>query len=301
MASALHALMAAAAATAAEGPLDAGRKILEHVGDGERWMPGVWWSPTKTVLFMSLAAVFVVVAVVRAARGYDADGAPRTRLAQMLDPFAEHFHRQVALPFAGQRWAGKVTPLLLSFFFFILTCNLMGLAPLSDVLGLILSPFGRDGVLYRAVVEGGSTPTGNFNVTLGLAVVAFFAIIGFGVAQHGLVGHFSHLAPKSAPFLVRWLLLLPIETLSMFVKPFALTMRLAANMLAGHMGLLALLMLPLILRDQGIASAICLGAGLPVVALAIGIMLLEIIVAFVQAYVFALLSGVFIGMAIHSH
>lgn len=285
---------------AAAPPFDAGQKILEHVGDGERWIAGAWWSPTKTVLFLVLDALFVAVLVLRAARGYDADGAPRTRLAQMLDPFVEHFHRRVALPFAGEKWAPKVTPLLLSFFFFILTCNLMGLVPLSDVLGLILSPFGH-GPLYTRVVEGGSTPTGNFNVTAGLALVTFVAVTGFGIAQHGVVGHFAHLAPKNTPFPVRWLLLLPIETLSMFVKPFALTMRLAANMLAGHMGLLALLMLPLILKSQGIATAISLGAGIPVVALAVGIMLLEIIVAFVQAYVFALLSGVFIGMAIHAH
>ena len=92
---------------------------------------------------------------------------------------------------------------------------------------------------------------------------------------------------------IRFLLLVPIEILSMLVKPFALTMRLAGNMTAGHIGLLALLLMPMIIHHVAV--------GVPSVLLAIGISLLEIIVCFVQAYVFALLTGVFIGMALHPH
>ncbi len=285
--------MTAMIALLAEADFNAGEKILEHVSDGAQWFPGMWWSPTKAVLWMGLSALIVVLGILRAVKGYDANGVPTTRWSQMLDPFIEHFYRDIALPFTGHKFAGKVAPLLLSFFFFILTCNLLGLTPLSEILGFAATPLGHDSFVMRNIVEGSATPTGNFNVTVSLAVITFFAIIVFGVMKHGLIGHFSHLAPKGVPFVVRWFLLLPIETLSMFVKPFALTMRLAANMTAGHMGLLALLMMIFLLKSVLV--------GIPVVALAVGIMMLEIIVCFVQAYVFALLSGVFIGMAIHSH
>lgn len=286
----------------AAGSFDPGRTVIEHVADTPGFIAGAWWSPTKAVLWMAIAALLVIVGVLRAARGYDENGVPRTRWAQMLDPFVQHFHNDVAVAFSGPKYAKRITPLLLTFFFFILTMNLLGLVPLADVVGLITTATGRhDSFLARFVAHGSSTPSGNFNVTMTLAAVTFVAIIVFGVMKHGLIGHFSHLAPKGVPFVVRWFLLLPIETLSMFVKPFALTMRLAANMTAGHMGLLALMLMPAILGQLGMGSAIALGSGLPVVLLATGIMLLEIIVCFVQAYVFALLSGVFIGMAIHAH
>ncbi|MBP7148287.1 MAG: F0F1 ATP synthase subunit A [Acidobacteria bacterium] len=268
--------------------------ILSHVGDSAPWIEGAWWSPTKAVLFMVVAALVVFIGVLRAVRGYDADGVPRTRWSQMLDPFVEHFYRDIALPHAGERFAPKVAPLLLNFFFFILTCNLLGLVPISEVMGVALGPLvGHESFLYQKVIEGGSTPTSNFNITATLASITFFAIILFGIAKHGVVGHFAHLAPKGVPFPIRWFLLLPIEIISTLVKPFALTMRLAANMTAGHLGILGLLAIVFILQSVLV--------GVPVVGLAVAIMLLEIIVAFVQAYVFALLSGVFIGMAIHSH
>lgn len=294
--------MLTAVLAAGAGGFDPGRTILEHVADTPGFIEGAWWSPTKAVLWMALAALLVALLVLRAARGYDANGVPRTRLAQMIDPFVEHFYRDVALAFAGPKFAARVAPLLLTFFFFILVMNLLGLVPLADLAGLGAKAVGaEDGFVAHSIAHGSSTPTGNFNVTMTLAAVTFVAIIIFGVAKHGLVGHFAHLAPKGVPFPVRWFLLLPIETLSMFVRPFALTMRLAANMTAGHMGLVALLLMPAILHKLEMANAVSFGAAIPVVALSLGIMLLEIIVCFVQAYVFALLSGVFIGMAIHAH
>lgn len=283
------------------GTLDAGRTIIEHVADSHPWFD-VWWSPSKAVLWMAISAVLVIIGVLRAARGYDENGVPRTRWAQMLDPFVEHFYRDVAVPFAGASYARKVAPLLLTFFFFILTCNLFGLLPVADALGWALGGFfDEHSVFMSGIVHGSSTPTGNFNVTASLAAITFVAIIVFGSMKHGVIGHFSHLFPKGVPWVIRFFLLGPIEFLSMFVRPFALTMRLAANMTAGHMGLLALILMPAILKNIGMAEAISFGAGLPVVLLALGITLLEIIVCFVQAYVFALLSGVFIGMAIHTH
>jgi F-type H+-transporting ATPase subunit a len=288
MASGLPAALIAASAET----FDPGAVILHHVADSPTW--DLYLS--KAVLLMALSALLVTLGVIFAARGYDDFGVPRSRWAQMIDPFIQHFYEDVALQYVGGKWARKVAPLLMTFFFFILTCNLLGLVPVSELIGLGSwlaqgMPEGYHGPFF---IEGAATATGNFNVTASLAVITFVAIIIFGVLQHGVAGHFAHLAgPKDAPALVRVLLLIPIETLSMFVKPFALTMRLAANMTAGHMGILALVAIVFILESAAV--------GIPVVLLATAIMLLEIIVCFVQAYVFALLSGVFIGMAVSSH
>jgi F-type H+-transporting ATPase subunit a len=267
---------------------DAGTHIIEHVTDHAiAWgLPGF----SKAVFLMMIAFVLVLLGVWRAVRGYDENGVPCTRWAQMIDPFVEHFYRDVAVRFSGEEWAPKVAPLLLNFFFFILTLNLLGLVPISDTLGLSSTLLGAE---TPDVVDGQATATGNYSVTSGLAVITFVAIFVFGVARNGLMGHLGTFAPHGHPFLVRWFLLLPIEILSALVKPFALTMRLAANMTAGHMGIIALLGLIFILKNAFV--------GIPVVLLALGLMLLEIIVSFVQAYVFALLSGVFIGMALHPH
>lgn len=272
------------------GAYDTGAVIMHHVSDSDWGVFGL----TKAVLLMVLAAILVLFGVARAVRGYDEQGVPATRWAQMLDPFVEHFYRDVAVAHVGEKWAPRVTPLLLNFFFFILTCNLLGLLPLWDLVGFVARPLlGHDHFFVTKVVEGSSTATGNVWVTMALAAVTFFAIIVYGARAHGFAGHFAHLAPPGVIWPVRFLLLVPIETLSMFVKPFALTMRLAANMTAGHMGILAILSLPFILHSVAV--------GVPSTLLAVGIMMLEIIVCFVQAYVFALLSGVFIGMALHPH
>jgi F-type H+-transporting ATPase subunit a len=145
--------------------------------------------------------------------------------------------------------------------------------------------------LFDLVPGGSSTVTGNFNVTAGLATITFFAIIIAGTMKHGFFGYWKSMIPGGVPGPVL-LILIPIEILGMFVRPFALTMRLGANMTAGHIGMLAIFALPIILAAApvGIAS----------ILLNIGIYFLEMIVSFVQAYVFTLLSSVFIGMAIHA-
>ncbi|UCF69413.1 MAG: F0F1 ATP synthase subunit A [Acidobacteriota bacterium] len=266
---------------------NAGELIIHHVSDSHDWGFGL----SKAVLMMAIAGLLMLLVALRAVKGYDENGVPTTRLAQMIDPFIVHFYRDIALPYVGKKWAPRVTPLLLNFFFFILFCNLLGLLPLSDLAGLVghyttgHEPF---------FVEGAATATGNFNVTATLAVITFVSIQVLGVIQNGLGAHLAHfMGPPSAPWAVRVLLLIPIEIISAFVKPFALTMRLAANMTAGHMALLALLSIPFLLKSVWV--------GAPVVLIALAITMLEIIVCFVQAYVFALLSGVFIGMAVHSH
>lgn len=278
-------------AAAATEPFNAGEIIIHHVANSETWALGT----SKAVLMMGLAAVLVAIGMLLAARGYDADGVPATRWAQMVDPFVQHFYRDIALQYVGRKWARTVTPLLLNFFFFILFCNLLGLVPLSEIAALVGHLVTGEEPFFA---KGAATATGNFNVTMSLAAITFVAIHAFGITQQGLAKHFGHLlGPPGVPALMRPLLFV-IEVLSMFVKPFALTMRLAANMTAGHMALLALISIPFILKKISAAVALASGFG-AVVPLAVGISLLEIIVCFVQAYVFALLTGVFIGLAVH--
>ena len=151
------------------------------------------------------------------------------------------------------------------------------------------------------LTHGGVTATGNFNVTAGLATVTFFAIIIAGIRAHGFVKHWKNMVPHGLPIPI-YFLLIPIEIMGMFVRPFALTMRLAANMTGGHIAILAILSFVFIFTDL-FGSALA-GVGVGVVLslpLAVGISGLEIIVILVQAYVFTLLTAVFIGMAIHAH
>jgi len=150
------------------------------------------------------------------------------------------------------------------------------------------------------VTHGGTTATANFNVTAALAMVTFFAIIIAGTKAHGFVKHWKNLVPGGvSPALA--IALIPIEILGMLVRPFALTMRLAANMTGGHIAILAILSFVFIFTQMA-GSAVGMGVGLVFsVPLAVGISALEIIVVLVQAYVFTVLTAVFIGMAIHAH
>ena len=125
-------------------------------------------------------------------------------------------------------------------------------------------------------------------------------IITAGTMAHGFVKHWMNLVPPGMAWPL-YIILIPIEIISMFVKPFALTMRLAANMTGGHIAILALLSFVFTFgKLLGPLAGIGVGAGFSV-PLATALMGLELIVVLVQAYVFTLLTAVFIGMAIHAH
>ena len=170
----------------------------------------------------------------------------------------------------------------MTFFVFILTCNLLGLIPFFEYI--------------KIGGGGGSTPTGNFGVTLGLATITFFAIIIAGVKKHGFIGHWKNMVPSGVPAPVL-IILIPIEIIGMFVKPFALIMRLGANMTAGHIGMIAIFALPIILGNgvnayfdpsASLSYSAGIFAGIIAILLNTAIYGLEIIVSLVQAYVFAL-------------
>ena len=155
--------------------------------------------------------------------------------------------------------------------------------------------------LVKGILHGGATATANFNVTAGLALITFVSIMIAGTKKHGFVQHWKNLVPPGLATPV-YFLLVPLEFIGMLVRPFALTMRLAANMAGGHIAILAILSFVFIFTEMFASSAAGMGIGFGFsLPLAVAISGLELIVILVQAYVFTLLSAVFIGMAIHAH
>ncbi|MBI4230576.1 MAG: F0F1 ATP synthase subunit A [Planctomycetes bacterium] len=157
-------------------------------------------------------------------------------------------------------------PFLLTTFFFILFSNLLGLVP------------------------GGRTCTGNFGVTLGLAIVVFTYGVFHGMRAQGVGHYLKNLAPAGVPVFILPILY-PIEILGLFIKHGVLAVRLFANMVAGHMVIGIILALPKLLGIQVVS--------VPAYAVASGIMFLELFVAFLQAYVFTMLASLFLGAAVH--
>ena len=296
---------------AAEKGFNAGETIIEHVANSSHEHPlihlpplfGIDMSVTKHVLMLWIVAVLVFTIVTMAVRRYlRQDRLVPSGFMTALEIGVEYVRDEIVRPNVGNKHVNGWTPLLLSIFFFILTANLIGLFPVFDALALLnhtVLHMPEDSFLTR-VTHGGITATGNFNVTAALATITFFSIIIAGTRAHGFVQHWKNLVPHGVPL---WLypLLVPLEVIGMFVRPFALTMRLAANMTGGHIALLAIMSFVFIFAElYGRAVGVGIGAVI-VVPLAVLISGLEMIVILVQAYVFTLLSAVFIGMAIHAH
>jgi F-type H+-transporting ATPase subunit a len=299
------------APAAADGTFNAGQVIIDHVSNSSLEHPlihlpliaGIDLSVTKHVLMVWIVAATLFVVITLAVRRYLKQGATQPSGFMTVIEFVVEFVRDTIVePSVGRKWVTAYTPLLLTFFLFIFGANVIGLIPIFDVLALInhtvLHP-PADSFLAQ-VTHGGVTATGNFNVTAALATISFFAIIVAGVRAHGFVKHWLNMVPHGVPVPVMFILI-PIEIMGMFVRPFALTVRLAANMSGGHIAILAILSFVFIFQDLfGAAAAMGVGA-LATVLLAVPISGLEIIVVLVQAYVFTLLTAVFIGMAIHAH
>jgi F-type H+-transporting ATPase subunit a len=221
----------------------------------------------------------------------------------LLEVVVEFVRDSIAQPNVGSKWVRTWTPMLLTLFLFILAANLVGLIPVFDVIALVnhtVLHLPEDSFLTK-ITHGGTTATGNFNVTAALATITFLAIIVAGTRAHGFIKHWKNMVPTGLPFPI-YFLLIPIEIMGMLVRPFALTMRLAANMTGGHIAILAILSFVFIFAEMFGHAIAGVGVGVALaLPLAVGISGLEIIVILVQAYVFTLLTAVFIGMAIHAH
>lgn len=231
--------------------------------------------PTKHVVFMLLAAALCLLVMVGTARAHarasEARGHP-TGMAAGLESVVLYLRNEVFLPSLGPHGDAYV-PFVLTLFFFILFMNLMGLVPY------------------------GSTPTGNVSVTATLALCAFIATETAGMKAQGL-GYVKTIVywPSDMPVAMKLpltLVMTPVEIIGKFTKPFALTIRLFANMIAGHVIVLAMIGLVFTFGSWFIAPA--------PIAMAIGIMILEVLVSFIQAFIFALLASVFIGQIRAAH
>jgi F-type H+-transporting ATPase subunit a len=254
----------------AHGPAEI---LMHHVSD-EPWAGiavGALRLPfSKHVLFIMIAGAAVLV-LLRLAIGSYRHGKLPTGPAALVETILVFIRDEIAEKNIGHD-GRKFTPLLASFFFFILFAALIGLTPFS------------------------ATPTGNVSVTVALALISFVAAQWAGISKYGVVHHYMGMIPPGLPkFLVP--IMIPVEILGMFARPFALTVRLFANMLAGHMVITTLLLLiPIMARVHTMA-----GVAMTPVSLALGlfIMFLEVLVAFLQAFIFTLLSAIFIGMSAH--
>jgi F-type H+-transporting ATPase subunit a len=302
-------------AAAAEGhaeKFNAGETIIHHVANSPLDDPlihlptiaGINFSVTKHVFMLWLVAATVFVVVTWVVRRYlKQERLIPSGFMNALEAVVEFVRDDIAQPNVGKKWVNTWTPLILTFFLFILCANAIGLIPIFDLLGLLdhfVLHTGEHSFLKR-LLHGGPTATANFNVTAALATITFGAIIVAGSKAHGFFTHWMNLVPPGLAWPI-YILLIPIEVMGMFVRPFALTMRLAANMTGGHIAILAILSFVFLFTEMFGRAIAGISVGLLVsVPLAVGISGLEIIVVLVQAYVFTLLTAVFIGMAIHVH
>jgi F-type H+-transporting ATPase subunit a len=233
-------------------------------------------SPTKHTVYLLLAAAIVGLVFVtsgRTVRRAQEGGRPAKGFAGSMEAMALFIRQEVVLPNVGHH-GEHFAPFLLTVFFFILTMNLLGLLP------------------------WGATATGNIAVTGALALIAFVVIEVAGMRALGLKGYLGTIffVPHGIPGWMKLPMLLimtPIEIIGKLAKPFALAVRLFANMTAGHVLVLALIGLTFLFESY----AVGIGASL----LATGVMLLELFVAFLQAFVFTLLTSVFIGLMRAEH
>ena len=297
------------AEAAAEG-FNAGEVIIEHVANTGLDHPlihlptvaGIDFSVTKHVFMLWVVAALVFLVITTTIRRYlKQDRLVPSGFMNALESIVEFLRDSVVQPNVGDRWAHTWAPLILTLFVFILCANVIGMVPIFEAMSLIdhWVLHSSEESFFYGLLHGGATATANFNVTAALATISFGAIIVAGSKAHGFVQHWKNLAPPGSPALA--IFLIPIEILGMLVRPFALTMRLAANMTGGHIAILTILSFVFIFTDMA-GPAVGMGIGLAFsVPLAVGISALELIVILVQAYVFTLLSAVFIGMAIHAH
>jgi F-type H+-transporting ATPase subunit a len=222
-------------------------------------------TPTKHTVMLWLAAALVTLVILLAAR-------KRSLVPRGLYNFIEllvQFVRDIAVSNIGKKDADRFVPYLCSAFFFILFANLLGLVPFM------------------------ATATANISVTVAFALFTFAVTQYAAIRSQGIGGYLKHLTggvPASLAWL--WPIMIPVEFLGLFTKPFALTVRLFANMVAGHFVILALL---------GLIFSISAWVAPVSVALALAIFMLELFVAFVQAYIFTMLSALFIGAGLVHH
>ena len=232
------------------------------------------FSVTRHLVFIfagiALLALVLIPMAGKYKRGVGRTSAPRGTLQNMLETLVIYVRDEIARPNLGKK-TDRYLPYLLSLFFFILICNLLGLLP------------------------WGATATSNITVTAVLAVFTFLVTQFAGTKDYWL----HILWPPGIPAYVK-VILVPIEIIGLFTKPFALAVRLFANMIAGHLVILNLIGLIFVIGGA-FGTVAGFGTAIPAMLLTVFIYGLELLVVFIQAYVFTVLSALFIGMASAEH
>lgn len=234
---------------------------------------------TKFMVLEVIAALLMLLIFVPLAWRIRHGGRPRGRFWNLFEAMLVFLRDEVARPAIGHKDADRFLPFLWNIFFFVLFCNLLGILPWAG------------------------SPTGALPVTGALALMTFAAVLATGMMKHGVVGFWTGMVPHMdlplplAIFLKPMLLV--IEVAGLVIRHSVLAVRLLANMFAGH------LVLAVIVAFIGATAntMILLWLGVTIGSLAgcVALSLLELFVAFLQAYIFAFLSALFIGMAVHQH
>jgi F-type H+-transporting ATPase subunit a len=232
------------------------------------------FSITKSVFGMLFIIVLMLIIFRSVSAKYKNGGATKapSGLQNAIEPFILFVRDEVAVPSIGKKKAGRYMPFLLTVFFFIWLCNMLGLIPFL----------------------GGFNITGTLSITLVLAALVFL-ITSFSGNGH----YWGHIFwPPGIPFGIK-LILVPIEVLSIFIKPTVLMIRLTANITAGHIIILAFVGLVLLFGQTSAVAGY--GVGVGAVIFMIFMFFIELLVAFLQAYVFTLLAALYFGDATQEH
>lgn len=245
-------------------------KIIEVDEHGEMVEAGMPldFSITKNVFMMMLSVIVLLWVFLSLARSYKKMGISEPRgLQGFIEPVILFIEEDVAIPNIGEERYLRYMPYLLTVFFFILLNNLMGLIPFF--------PFGAN-------------VTGNIAVTFVLATLTFLI-----TTLSGNKGYWQHIF--NTPGVPVWLapIMIPVEIIGMFTKPFALMIRLFANITAGHIIVLSLISMIFIFKSMFMS--------VPSLVMVLFMDCIELLVAFLQAYIFTLLSALFIGLAMPEH
>jgi F-type H+-transporting ATPase subunit a len=254
------------------------------------------WSPiilSNQIAAQIIAAILLMILIPRFARlrntGNNVEDLTPKGMTNFFETICNYLRNTVVRPALGEH-TDRFTPFIWSVFFYVLFCNLMGLLPLEPLTRPIVQaifPHAHHGI--------GGSATGNIWVTGTLAVCTLIMIVVNGLRIGGM-HYIAHFCPGPL-----WLapLLIPVEIIGLFAKIFALCVRLFANMVAGHVLLAVLMGFIFIVGATSVLAG--LGVGILVVAVSVAFFMLEIFVAFLQAFIFAFLTALFIGQAIMFH
>lgn len=262
---------------------------LEHVLDKPIWQPHGFWLVSNNLVALVICGLAMLLIFPAITKAYRRGEHVPTGTRNFFEAILIYIREEMARPVLGDE-TDRFLPFLWTLFFFILFNNLIGLLPMDVLTGWVLRPL--------HLHPFGGTATANIWVTGALAVTAFVVWQINGIRANGLAPYLKHFLAGAPLYMAP--LMIPLEIMGMFIKPFALAIRLFANMIAGHTVLAVLLMFTTM--AFGVGAAFGWGISIVVVLGAVAMMCLEVFVAFLQTYIFVFLTAMFIGqLVVHEH